>query len=380
MLKGLKKLIVIPRREIKEFLSTVTIQQLGLGMINIFEPVYLYTMGVSPIGIALFYLAVYVPYFFTIPFGGKIAKSFGFEHTLTISTFFNIAYYLALIAVPVAPFFLFVAPFLLMAQKTLWWPAYHANFARYSKQKQTGREIGLMQVIYNLTSAVGPLLGGLILAISNFSVLYAVVVGLLLVSVLPMFTTPEKFKPKDFSWRTQMRFIFRPEYRKRLIAGLGFGDELVHLVFWPLFIYLVFNNVLDLGLVVAISTAITILVALIAAHWSDSQHRKKVLWWSATFNALSWLGRPFAFTFGNILGIDAVARASKNALLIPIYCQVYDDAKKDHIMPHVVGFEQVLVLGKILALLLALALYPLFGFAALFVLGAVMSLFYFVFH
>src|SRR3990172_1982017 len=185
MLKALRSFAITPRREIKEFFTTVTVQQLAVGAILIFEPIYLYQQGVSPTGIVLFNVAVYLPYFFLLPVGGKFAKRFGYEHTLFFATFFNIAYYLALAAIPLSRWFLFVAPLLLCLQKTFWWPAYHADFARFSMSRQTGRENGLAQTLYTISSALGPFLGGVILLFTNFTVLFIVVVALSLISVIP---------------------------------------------------------------------------------------------------------------------------------------------------------------------------------------------------
>ncbi|MFH0830776.1 MAG: MFS transporter [Parcubacteria group bacterium] len=380
MLKELGKYTIRPRREIKEFLTTVTLYEVGLNMMNIFEPVYLYTLGVSLTGIVLFYLAVYLPYFLLLPVGGRVAKSFGFEHTMTIGLLFSVSYYLALIAIPAAPIFLYIAPLLYALQKAFWWPGYHANFARYSRRRETGREIGVVQVITNVTAAAGPLIGGLIVAVSNFTVLYTVVIIVTLLSAIPMFTTPERFKPKDLRWLEQIRYIFSRTYRHNLVTALGFGEELVAMTLWPIFIYLVVNSAFNLGALVASATALTVLATTIAARWSDERRRAQVYRWGAVLNTLSWIGRPLLIMPLAILGIDTVYRTSKSLIYVPMYSRVYDDAKENHVMLEVVAFEGTLVLGKIVMLLILLVVVPWAGFVGAFVAAAVASLFYFAFR
>jgi len=379
MLKGLQKYSISPRREIKEFLTTLTLHDLAQAAILLFEPIYLYEQGVSLTGIAWFFLAVYVVYFLLLPIGGRVAKSFGFEHTMALGILFAISYYLALVAVPASPIFLYIAPVLYALQKTFWWPAYHANFARYSRRKETGREIGATQVIANVTAAAGPLLGGLLVYYSNFTMLYVVAIGMMLVSAIPMLSTPEKFTPGTLGWVEQMRYIFNRRYLRRLITAIGFGEELVALVFWPLFIYVIVGNALNLGALIAAATGLTVVAATIAARWSDAKQRRSVLIAGAALNTLSWLGRPLLLMPLSILGIDTVYRTSKSVLYVPMYSRIYDDAKANHVMIEVVAFEGVLVLGKILMLVALLILLPLGGFTAAFVAGAIASLFYFLF-
>jgi MFS family permease len=370
-----------PRREIKEFFMTVTLQQFGVSAINIFEPIYLYELGVSPMGIVLFFLGTYVPYFFILPFGGKFAKRFGYEHTLLVGTLFNIAYYLALAAIPLSPIFIFIAPPLLALQKTFWWPAYHANFARFSKQREVGREISMSQIIHSLTSALGPLLGGLALAFSGFTTLYIGVSVLLILSVIPLFTTPEKFVATNITWREQMRFAFSKAYRYRLLGAIGFGEEVIAMTLWPVFMFLVVGSALNLGIVVTIATGVTVIVTWLAGRLSDRAKDDSVSLAASLVNLVSWIVRPFVMSFGGILAIDTAARAGKNAFFVPAYSHVYSDARANHVMIEVVAFEIALVLGKVLALIAMLVVLQFTdSMPIVFSIGAVFSLFYFFFR
>jgi len=379
MLKELKRYSISPRREIKEFLTTLGLHELAQAAINIFEPVYLFSLGYSMFQIVLFYLGVYCLYFVVMPFGGKAAKRFGFEHTMSVGILFSIGYFLALIAVPASPVFLYLAIVLYALQKTFWWPGYHANFALYSRSKETGREIGATQVIFSITAAVGPLLGGLLVNYSSFTVLYVVAMGLMLASVIPILSTAEKFKPSTITWREQMRFLFCRAYLRKIIAGFGFGEEIIAYTVWPVFIYLLVGNALNLGALIAGATGLTVLATTIAARWSDSEARRDVFLWGGLLNTLSWIGRPFLIWPLALLGIDTVYRTGKSLQFVPMYANVYDDAKSRHIVLEVVAFEGVLVLGKIVTLALLLVVLPWFGFAGAFALAAVASLFYFLF-
>ncbi len=349
--------MIVPRREIKEFFVTVTIQQLSIGAINLFEPIFLYQLNIGLKGILLYYLAVYVPYFIIIPFGGKFAKRFGYEHSLATATFVNSLYYICLALIPFVPGFLFVAPLLSAIQKTFWWPAYHANFARFSKEDERGREIGSLNALYTLASAIGPFLGGAILLVGNFTILYAVGVVLMILSVIPLFTTRESFKPSLISWREQMRFVFGRAYRRRLLGGIGYGEEMITQTIWPIYIFVLLGSALNLGAIIGFATILTIIVSIITGRVMDKKREGKINFWSALVLIFSWVLRPFVGVASTIFLADTAARVSKFAMMIPAYSKIYQDGKKTHVMREVMAYEMSLIVGKVAIILALLVLF-----------------------
>jgi len=380
----LRAYLIAPARQIKEFYLSVAIQQLGYGLINIFEPVYLYQLGVSPVGIMLYYVTTYVPYLLLIPLGGRFAKRFGYEHALAVGTFFNISYFGALASIPFVPEMVYAAPLLLCLQKTFYWPAYHANFARFSGRREVGREVGTMQVLTTVASGVGPIIGGFVAQYVGFGVLFVIAVGVLVVSVVPLFTTKEVFVPTDLTWREQWRYLLAPSYRRRLIGSFGFGSEYVGVVIWPLFVFLVLGSTAELGIVAGVATAVAAGVTLLLGRITDRSKRAaaRVFFWTNVVHAASWLVRPFVRTFVPVVAADSVGFAARTATYVPYYGAVYGDAKrKNHIMIEVVGAEMALIIGKVVTMLACLVVLQLTGsLPATFGVGFVASLFFFLFR
>jgi len=381
MAKRIHKLKISPRRQIKEFFLTVAIQAFAISAISIFEPIYLYQKGLGIRGILAYFLVVYALYILLLPFGGKFAKRYGYEHSIFFATFFTIAYYLSLAAIPLSMVFLFAAPFLMVLAKLFWWPACHANFARFAQQGELGRELGFMQIVGTIAQTAGPLIGGLVLLYGNFTFLFAIAIFLLLISALPMFTTPEHFNPSRLGWLETMRFVLGKKNRRRMLGALGFGEEVLAFTIWPLFIFLTLKSSIKVGLVAAAATAATIFSSQLVGYLID-RHKKseKIYRWATLGQVFSWLLRPWIGNFAGILGVDIVARSSKTAQLIPVYSAVYKDAQKNHVMIRVVAMEAALALGKFLALAVALLVFQFTGsLVSLFLVGLAFSIFYFFF-
>ena len=118
----------------------------GLAMVMFWEPVYLYQIGYSLQKIVSFYLVTYVAYMIFMPLGAKFAKRYGYEASLAIGTSLYALFYISLYFVQFYPPFFYVAALILTLQKLFYWPAYHANFAKYIGKDEEGREISLMTV------------------------------------------------------------------------------------------------------------------------------------------------------------------------------------------------------------------------------------------
>lgn len=380
--RGLRGYLIAPRRQIKEFLTTVTLQQLGAGLINIFEPIYLFQQGISPSGIIWYYVAVYVPYLLLLPLGGRFAKRFGYEHSLAIGTLFNMAYFGALAAIPFVHEAIFVAPFLYCLQKTFWWPAYHANFARYSRRREVAREVGTMQGLYNIAGGIAPVIGGFVAQYTGFGTLLVIAIGILLLSVVPMFTTPEKFVPEELTFREQWAFLLRPAYRRRLIGAFGFGAEFVNMVTWPLFVFLVLGTTSQVGIVIGISVGVMVVVSLLVSRVVDRTPKsaRRVLVWTSIVQMASWLVRPWVAGFASITAAGSVGSASLNVTYIPFYDAIYRDAKANHVMIEVVAAEMALIIGKLLVMAAVLVVLAATGsLAATFFVGLAATIFFFFF-
>ena len=97
------------------------------------------------------------------------------------------------------------------------------------------------------------------------------------------------------------------------------------------------------------------------------------------FYVLSWLARiPVVSGFGAFI-TDAISRTSKSLVFIPLSAMAYERAESTHILPYIVGFEQSLSIGKVLAALLAIIVFAVTGsFIAVFILAALFSLLFFL--
>ncbi len=368
-------------RELKELYLTMTMLNFALASGMLFEPIYLYTLHFSLSQIMLYYLAVYALYFFLMPLGGRFVKRHGFEHGIILGSIFLVAYFIFLFAIPQSPIFLTLAIGALALQKAFFWPGYHADLAFFSKAEERGRQVSVIALLDSLSYVVGPLAGGILIALFGFAGLFTVMCVIILLSNIPLMTTKERFKPSTLSYTETYTALIAKENRKYLVAYIGYGEELISLVIWPIFVYVTFTTFTSTGAAITFSTLITSLAILYVGRQTDTCDRKKVLRVSTLLLSLSWVLRTIARGASAVIFADFFSRTSRYLFALPFYSGLYRHATETSIVRTVIFFEMALTVGKmIVAGLLAVVFYYVpvsVSWNVAFITAAAFSLLYF---
>ena len=218
------------------------------------------------------------------------------------------------------------------------------------------------------------------LYLSNFATLFAVACFLILLSNIPILTVPEQFTPRGFSYWDAYRRLWEPGYRRMAASFLGYGEELVVVVLWPLYMYGFLASFLSLGSLVAVTTCLTAGLVLYIGRLTDHADKRIVLRLSSLGYSTIWLLRLFVQSVGSIFAVDALSRLMKRLVEVPQLSLLYEHARQEHhIMRHVVLFEMSLVIGKVLTMVVAIALFtwwPVAAWPAVFVTAAALTILY----
>lgn len=381
-LKYMEKIFAIrAKRQLRELFLFQLLFSFAFSLIIIFEPVFFYQIGLSLVGISLYYALHYTLYVLIMPVGVKFAARFGVEHSLALSMPFFILYFLALAALPTRPSFFWVAMVLLTIHKIFYWPAYHANFARFSDGKNRGTEQSWMRFITYGTGILGPLLGGVIAARFGFPILFVLAAATVVVATIPLLKTREKFKPAKVSYASVWHIIRSPQHRRMVFAMLGWAEDLILLVFWPIWLFILLGSTEKIGLLAAISIAAMTVWGFIVGDLIDKYGAR----W-----ALRRLGVPLllvanilrfvATTPWRVVGADVLLRAANLNYSVPFVTQLHMSARRFGALKYAHAFETVLAISKasvawVLVIVFAVAA-PETGFTVAWSLAVVFGLLY----
>ncbi|MCH7492434.1 MFS transporter [Patescibacteria group bacterium] len=367
-----------PSRGLKELFWSVGLMDLGISAIAIFEPIFLFILGYTLSEIIFFYVMVYGFYIIILPLIGPLVGRIGYEHSILYSQFVLIAAYLFLFGISEYPILFYITPLFFALQKSLYWPAYHADFAVFSSQGQRGREVGYLETASMAVFVIGPFIGGAILEWTSFSVLFIVGAILFVLSALPLLQIKEIHSKVDISYGDLFRRLVDKQHRRSFVAYLGFGEELIVLTVWPIFIFTIVGSFLEIGILVSLATLVTGVLVLYFGRISDRYSRVGIIRIGSIIYFISWLVRGFARSSGMVLGMDATSRLSKELLFVPLEAITYTEARRVGPLIHGLFLEQSIGVGKLIAGLLAffIASYLADPWMAIFILAGLFTLLY----
>lgn len=360
----------------------VTMLDFALAMVVLFEPVYLYKLGYSIQHILFYYIVVYGVYYFIVPLGGKFVARFGPARSMAVSSVMLIGYYLSLLLVATQPTFFWIAPVFFALQKMLYWPAYHMDFILSSDQGERGKEFSGLWSLSTIVYIIGPVLGGLIIQQSGFTVLFLLVMFLILLSNLPLFMTPMSYHGSLSSYWKMLRQPFSKLHLRTTLAYFALGEELIMLTIWPIFIAITFVSYEKMGGAIAVATLITAIVTLYIGKLIDSNNPVKTLRFGALATAVVWFLRPMLNTIGLVFTSDTFGRIAKNTTFVTLTTASYGKAlRENQVIERSVMYEQGFALGKtFIAAVIIIAASFLSPFTAAFVAASAVSLLYLLFR
>ncbi len=369
--------IIRPRRELKEFYVFSILFSFASALITVFEPVFFYTQGISLSLISLYYALHYTLYLFALPLGGKFAAKFGWERSLSLAMPVFVVYFVALAWLPNYPWFFWWIWVLLTIFKIFYWPAAHAELTRFSEGRNRGTELAWMYAIARGVGIIGPMVGGVIATVFGFPSLFILAAAVSLMAVFPLLRTKEKFRVQKFTYVAVWKVIFSKRYRRMVMTMLGWAEDLVVMVYWPLFIFIVMGSIDKLGYVVSFNVLLMTLFGFFIGEVSDRCSRRVVLKINFPFVFLSYLFRCVAFSPVRVLLTDALGRVSAIGVRLPMWCGLYRQGKQAGSLKYAVAFEMVLCIGKAMAAFFLVWVFavstPYSGFVIAFIMAAAMS-------
>ena len=350
-------------REVAEVYGYTAIHSLALSLVFIFEPIFLFQRGFSLPKIMFFYLQVYLWYVLLIGFGAKFAGRFGYKHAIFTSNVVYVVYWIALFSIHNTPSLFYVAPILFAMQKSFFWTAYDADLAINSSRFQRSREVGVLFSMVEIIFILGPILGGLMVELYGFQVLFFTSGFLMLFASYPLFRSPEIYTHKHNFTFKRLFEIMRKE--KRSFFGYwGYAEDLMVMSLWPIFMYLVLADISGVGLFSTIATLIGTVIMLYIGKIADLRDKLGLIQRAAVVYSATWILRFLAIDPGTVLAFDVLGRTSKDALNVPMVSLTYERAggkNADYAIAYSVFYELSLSVGKIVTALAAILILSLTG-------------------
>lgn len=314
--------------ELNELYLALTLRVLGLGLIGIFIPVYLYGQGYSLQSMAWLYAASYVFRLFIDPLIAKFISRYGPGHILKASFGFEVIFVLSVLAAGAQLIPLWVLVFTLTVSIATFMVPFHFDFSRTENSKKAGSQISVLTVLEKTAGALGPLLGGLIAAKFGFEVSALISILVTLVAMVFLFSSNTAVKQAKIPYRFSYKDVFKIKDDWAVLGGRSFTIVLRSLL-WPMFIVLAIfsgEEYLGLGLVTAVGLASTMLTAHFVGVMVDRLKGRLLLRVSTVLVSISDIAKPLITTAFGAVVLNVASESFESAQRLPFMKGYYEKA------------------------------------------------------
>ena len=333
---------------------SLAIRNFSLSLISLFVPLYLYNeIGYSLEETLMMFLFFSVMFAVSSPLAAKFSAKYGFKHSILLSTPFYILFILFLYLLPILKTPLIILAALMGISLAFFWVGMHPLFYFATDRKKRGEEFGKGKAIIVAAATAGPLIGGLLIKLVGFSLLFAIASVFLFISSIILFFSKDNHVKYSFS----VKKVFNKDQWKNSLFFVSQGTEfMANGVLWPLFIFIILGSYLSLGIIGSILAGLTILISWTFGKFSDNTDKHKLITISSSFESLSWFLRSLVITPVQVFAATIFGAITNGARAIPVGALVYDKATKEDVLGYFVNREIFICLGRILILSLVLML------------------------
>ena len=337
---------------------TQTLRIFAVSLIGVFLPIYIYinshnymifhsnqTINGILWGFSYFFLRSFGVLVFTTLLGKLIFSRFHLNRSLFASLILQIFEIILWFHAKNNLYLMLLAGLLAGLKVTLYWIPYHVYFVKKFKGNSYGQRTSVRFVLEKLTSGITPFLGGLVISLFGFDVLFVFSIVLILAAGLPILLAVHEWKHRDHNLvDVYNNFIKNKKYRLMNIAYLAEGSEVtVYFIVWPILMFLGLTSFVKIGSVISIATVISVFTAIIAGRSMDKFGSKKIHAIGVFFNTLLYIPRVFIVKPIWLYVIDIADRINSPLYSLPNMALAYEKAKRSVSSSDYIIYREIMI-------------------------------------
>lgn len=316
-------------RGIKAIYVNTALRNIGLSLVGIFMPVYIFLEsqkvfgGSASVGFygvaAYFFLMQLVKLTITIPTAKTLSK-FGFRRAFTVGNGFLI--FLLILFVFSDEYFslLFLAAIVHAFSVSFYRISYHTLFAGDGLKGKLGGEMSLQRMIERFSNIIGPLVGGLIITLYGFQILFLISLFIVAISITPFFFMNKHEHKEKISTRSVKSWFENKEHKNEIVSGIGRHiEDTVAALFLPIYSFSIVGSFARQGFVESITLILGTISVYIAGKLFDKRRSRGVFKFGAVSTTLLTLAMGFVSTTKQLVLIGGLHK-----ILNPLYWMNYD--------------------------------------------------------
>ena len=271
--------------EVIEYYFYKVFRNIAFALISLFIPIFLYAeVWYSIFEIMLFFLINEFLFLSAIPFLWKIIEKIWIKHSILIHLPWMIifTYWMRFLTWDFSADLLLIVLLLFcrVVPKSTMWSAEQIFIAKniLNNKWHDGSWLAKIKIMLIITTLVSPLIGWLVTYFLWFEMFFNISIGFMILALIPLLLTKDQYFHTDKTPTDIIKYVFKNVPKNFHIAEWSRWsiDSLVWII-WPLFLYIVVESTLNLGIITSISAIISIIVSYYVWKKIDISGSKKLL-------------------------------------------------------------------------------------------------------
>lgn len=362
---------------------SAVLRQFAVSFLIFFSGIYIfktanisgYSVKVSLLWVMLFYLLTFLSKQIFLAVSENVSQKTGFKGIVRLSL---LPYFLSITFFVMGfnnIFVLLVASIFWGIHAALYWWGYHGYFAKTEDKIHFGFGIGEQEFLKTTATITAPILGALIVDSFGFKSLFLVSLIFMTLSVIVVGKKDDKKQRHDIRFKEVTSLLWNHPTVSLAYVGQG-AESIFYSVAWPLFLFILYDKVIDLGAIVSISLFISAIVGIFIGSYIDRQGERGIVGIGTPILSISWLIRLLGRTFPLFVLADSFRNFGDRMVQLPLLELTYKKASEGYVSKAILFRELALGIGVIVALIIfSILLYLDFEISQTFFVPLVFSLF-----
>ncbi len=353
-------------------------------MVGFFLPIFLYEFFHASLSLVIAWyaleLVVKFPFFV---WAAKIYSHTGLLVSMIVGTLGTMLFYWAFFLLDAGSSF---HPYVLMGTgifglavvSAFYWSPFHIDLAQMTVQHRRGRQIAVFYAIERVLGVLAPVLAGFVIVAYGYKINFLLALIITAASIIPLFFLPHFHVTYEFGFVETFRKLFSRRFRGMALSMMAFGAEnVVGLVIWPIFLFMIFKgDHFEVGAFASVIVIVGLVFELFIGRQSDRTSPKRLLRLGTGVYALGWIWKGIVQTVVGVFAASAFHSLGSIMLRTPMDTMMYAQAADSghYIDEYTVLREIALNIGRLGMLVLVFFFTQSFSLASAFFLAALVSL------
>lgn len=315
------------KKELTSLYMNNFIRGIAFSLVGIFIPIYLLTLNFSLSEVFSYFLVFHIATFIFTPLSLIFSRRIGYKPIFISSIFFMILFFALLYSLENYSIPIYLIALILGIQESFYFTPLHVFFTKHSEDLKRGEQVSHYTSWGILAGLIGPVLGGFIAVLFGFKMLFSIGILFLVASIFPLIKLENIKSDTKISFFGVKKLI---KENKKFFLALGANDTRseVEGIIWPIFTFIVLENIISVGWVGTIVSAGTILFTLFLGRHYDTKNKFFFLKIGGILYALIWALRIFSDSQLSIYALSLGAGFFGLMIAVPFNAMFYDKSSE----------------------------------------------------